>query len=215
MHATPRTLDFSLIQEPENEQEDTRPKDAKGKLLTGKQIRARARRKARRLEIMTPEELHHLYKKPIEDWDIDELAHGRPKNAAGHFKGPNPKWITAQMHEESMNRFTAIVKTHMRATTVDALALLTNLINDDSVDDKGKYLVPPSVKLEASKFLIEHVVGKPTQRIENDVSIKLQAILGQVMVNPSELQPQYRSAHYPGITMNMGMDDETEFKPSE
>lgn len=183
------------------------PRTAEGKLLTPKQIRARARRRAKRSDVMSDQEMEYLYKKPIEEWDLEELAKGRPKNEHGHFKGPAPKWVNAIVHEEAMAKYTAAVKTSMRATTVDALGLLKELINDDNVDDKGKPIVPAGTKLEAAKFLIEHVIGKPTQRIENDISVKLQGILGSVMVNPADLsrpnQEQYSLGHFPGVTMEL------------
>lgn len=182
------------------------PRTADGKLLTPKQIRARARRRMKRSEAMSDQEMEYLYKKPIEEWDLDELAHGRPKNEKGHFKGPAPKWINAMVHEEAMAKYTAAVKTSMRSTTVDALTILRELIQDDNVDEKGKPIVPASTKLDAAKFLIEHVIGKPTQRIENDISVKLQGILGQVMVNPADLssnKEQFNLGHFPGVTMEL------------
>lgn len=194
-----------------------KPRTADGKLLTPKQIRARARRRLKRNEVLSTQELEYLYQKPVADWDLDELAHGRPKNAKGHFKGPKPQWITAAVHEEAMEKYTAAVKSSMRATTVDALTLLRELIANDDVDDKGKPIVSASTKLDAAKFLIEHVVGKPTQRIENDVSVKLQGILGQVMVNPSDVGSAYTTGHFPGITMQMAQDgdNDDDFNPAD
>lgn len=194
-----------------------KPRTADGKLLTPKQIRARARRRLKRNEVLSTQELEYLYQKPVADWDLDELAHGRPRNAQGHFKGPRPQWITAAVHEEAMEKYKAAVKSSMRATTVDALSLLQELINNDDVDDKGKPIVPASTKLDAAKFLIEHVVGKPTQRIENDVSVKLQGILGQVMVNPADVGNSYAPGHFPGITMAVASDgdNDDEFNPAD
>jgi len=187
-----------------------RPRTADGKLLTEKQIRARARRRMKRADIMSDQELEYLYKKPMDEWDMEELAHGRPRNTRGTFTGPKPKWINATVHEEAMERYTAAIKSDMNATTVDALTVLKGMINNEEVDDKGKPMVPASTKLDAAKFLIEHVIGKPKQRIESDVSIKLQGILGQVMVNPSEALmgrssggQGYTLGHFPGITMPM------------
>lgn len=178
------------------------PTDKKGRLLTPKQIRARARRKMKRHEPMTDEELTHLYpQKPIEEWDLEELAHGRPKNSKGGFSGRAPKWITREMHEQAMEKYVAAVKQNMRGTTVSALSTLQDLLENEEVDEKGKPIVPPSTKVDISKFLIEHVVGKPTQRVESDVSVKLQGILGAVMVNPTD--QGYQPAHYPGLTMKL------------
>lgn len=190
-----------------------RPRTADGKLLTPKQIRARARRKMARKEVMSEQEMEYLYQKPIEDWDMEELARGRPRNSKGTFTGPRPKWINAQVHEQAMEKYTAAVKTDMRATTVDALGAIRWIIQNEEVDEKGKPIVPPSTKLEASKFLLEHIVGKPTQRIESDVSVKLQGILGQVLVNPNDVvggtpEQGYAFGHMPGITMPLATRDD-------
>jgi len=189
------------------------PRTADGKLLTRKQIRARLRRKMNRADALSAQEVEYLYRKPLDEWDLEELAHGRPRGVNGSFNGPKPTWISTAVHEEAMERYTAAVKTSMNATTVDALKTLTHLLNNEEVDDKGRAIVPPSVKLDAAKFLIEHVIGKPKQRIESDVSVKLQGILGQVMVNPAQalMDPTrggqgYTMAHFPGVTMPMADD---------
>lgn len=222
MSATVMTVDFRTVpdlrQHKSGNIRDTlparmRPRTAEGKLLTPKQIRARARRKAKRHEMMSSQEMEYLYQKPIDEWDMEELAHGRPRNSKGTFTGPKPKWITAAVHEAAMEKYTAAVKSSMQATTVDALDAIKYIVQNEDVDDKGKPIVAMSTKLEAAKFLLEHVVGKPTQRIESDVSVKLQGILGQVMVNPREIEGSnqgYELAHYPGVTMPLAeaRDDE-------
>lgn len=208
MGASIQTVDFSLVEEDDLPENDDRPYSSEGKLLTAKQIRARARRRRKRNEHLTEEERAVLYKKPIDEWDLEELAHGRPRNSRGHFSGPAPTWIDRSVYEDAMQRYTAAVRTKMKASTVDALTVISNLINNEEYDDKGKPLVPASTKADLAKFLIEHVVGKPTQRIENDVSVKLQAILGQVMVNPSELATgNYLPGHMPGVTMALAIGD--------
>jgi hypothetical protein len=213
--ATILTVDFSKAQDirqhPSGNPQDGLPKrkyplSAEGKSLSPKQIRARARRKGKRANVMTDQEMDYLYNKPVEEWDLEELARGRPRDSRGGFRGPRPKWINAEVHERAMEKYTAAVKTDMRATTVDALGAIRELIQNDDIDDKGKPIVPASTKLDAAKFLIEHVVGKPTQRIESDVSVKLQAILGSVMVNPAELSgggQGYELGHFPGVTMEL------------
>src|SRR5690606_18560963 len=62
-----------------------------------------------------------LYKKPLAEWDNEELARGRPRNADGTFSGPTPAYISAEVHEEALDRFTSVVRTGMRVATVDAL----------------------------------------------------------------------------------------------
>lgn len=182
------------------------PTDADGRMLTPKQIRARARRKMKRREVMSDLEFEYLYQKPIDEWDLEELAAGRPKDEHGRLSGRKPKWITATIHEESMTRYTAAIKAGMRGKTVDALDVIGAILSDDERDEKGKPIVPAGTKLEAAKFLLEHAVGKPKQQFEGDISVKLQGILGQVIVNPDQ-GGGYTPAHYPGVTMPLMIED--------
>lgn len=201
--------------------EDTRPRSADGKLLTPKQIRARARRRvarghSSRKPALTKQEFEALYK-PIDEWDLEELARGRPRDPNGTFTGRSPSWVTREVYEKSMERFQQAIKTRMGEQSITALDTLYYILNNEEVDNRGKPLIPASVKLQASTFLLEHVVGKPKQHVQQDISVKLQGILGAVMANPNEAlaspdqggrlgyaednQPGYNLAHFPGVTI--------------
>lgn len=144
-----------------------------------KQIRRRVRRRG----VISLEEFETLYK-PLDEWDDEELARGRPRDKNGGFSGAAPMWITRQMHEEILNRFKKVVKRDMRKNTLTALTVVHHILTDQRVDPKGKPLVPASTRLDAAKFLIEHEIGKPTQEVKSDVSIKLQAVLANVTASP-------------------------------
>lgn len=185
------------------------PRTVSGLVLTPKQIRARARRRAKRADIMTEAEFNARYK-PVEEWDLQELAKGRPRDAKGRFRGAAPKYISKEVHERAMERFKNAIKTEMNGHTPAALDAIHWILQNEEVDDKGKPIIPAGTKLEAAKFLLEHVVGKPTQRVEQDISVKLQGLLGQVMVNPdTALTAQnYTVGHLPGVTMPMATADD-------
>jgi hypothetical protein len=171
---------------------------------------------------MTEQEFEMLYK-PIEEWDLDELARGRPRDVDGGFKGRKPKWITRQVHEEAMERFTAVIKTEMGVQGITAIDTLKMILTNEETDERGKAVVPPAAKIQASTFLLEHIVGKPKQHVQQDISVKLQGILGSVMVNPNEALaapsqggrgnnstedvPSYQVAHLPGHTIPIGAAD--------
>lgn len=153
------------------------------KSLNPKQIRQRARRKMK----VAQDEIAVLYEgRGIETWDAEELARGRPRAKDGTFKGKAPSFIDRNLHEQIVKRFEEIVREEMNAHTVDALKIVQTILGDEEVDDKGRPRVAASVKLDAAKFLIEHVIGKPKQRTETDISVKLQGILGHAMVNPGQ-----------------------------
>lgn len=149
------------------------------KSMTAKQIRARARRHAK----ISEAELNKLYK-PLEEWDEEELARGRPRAKDGSFKGASPGWISRKMHEDAMARFKGIVEGRMREETVTALGVMHNILDNEDIDEKGRPVVSPSTKLDAAKFLLEHVVGKPTQHAEVDISVRLQALLATATAGP-------------------------------
>lgn len=125
-----------------------------------------------------------MLSKPVEDWDLEELARGRPRNAQGTFAGRPPSYISREIHEKAMDRFKEMVRTDMRSHTVIAMNVLKDILEDDDIDEKGKPTTPASVKVDVAKFLIEHLVGKPTQPIQADINVKLQGILGAVLVQP-------------------------------
>ena len=191
MAATPAVLDFTHA--------DLKPNgrpviDAQGRLpehqggrpatvMTPKQIRARARRRNK----IDAVELAQLYK-PLEEWDPEELARGRPRAKDGTFKGKAPAFIDRALHEEIVRKFETIVRTEMNRSTVEALDFLDKLFKNDEEDERGRPVVSASTKLDAAKFLIEHIVGKPKQRVEQDISVTLQAMLATAMVNPSQTQ---------------------------
>jgi len=166
-------IDFSDVKEPPTFNNGTK------KVMSKKQIRARARRGQK----ITEAELDLLYK-PIDEWDEEELARGRPRAADGTFRGKSPSWITREMHEAAMGRFKDIVQGRMREETVTALSVVHGILTSDDVDEKGRALVGAGTKLDAAKFLIEHIVGKPTQRTETDISVKLQGLLAVATAGP-------------------------------
>jgi len=234
MAVNPLTIDWSTVPDIEQHASGVEPEEVSaaemwrrsaetGKSLNPKQIRTRARRKRARgkPDGLTKEETEAFYRKPISDWDMEELAHGKPRNAQGNFKGRKPKWVTPALSEEMSRRFKAVVRENMNVHTVSALDALRDIIENDERDEKGKPLVPPSVKLQATTFLLEHVVGKPQQEVKSDISVTLQGVLAQVMVNPSELASgNYMPGHFPGITMPLSDgsergDDDNDLIPTE
>lgn len=183
MAATARVVDFSEAEKIPDE--DDRPRDSRGRLLTAKQVRSRARRTIAKGKKLDDETFEAWSGKPIEEWDLEELARGRPRDKRGHFSGKPPSYMPRAVHERIAERFKMLIRDSMNFNATMALGVVQNLITNEEVDDKGKPIVPANVKLDASKWLIEHVIGKPVQPQTTDISVKLQGILGAVMVNPT------------------------------
>ena len=60
-------------------------------------IRNRLRRGKNREEDIALYAEHSHYFKPVHDWDMEELAHGRPRGKTGGFQGRAPGWLTADI----------------------------------------------------------------------------------------------------------------------
>jgi hypothetical protein len=168
------------------------------------QIRSRARRHQKKME----SELTKLYRKPVEEWDMEELAHGKPRASDGTFKGVPPKWVTRQVHEEAVRRFKQMLNSKVRVLSVPAIEMLLQLMTDDRMvfDDEGqpvRHLVPPSVKSQIGTFLIEHVIGKPNQTVDakGELVHSVQSILAGSMVNPDQDADE-------ALALSMGEDDD-------
>lgn len=144
-----------------------------------KQIRQRVRRRGK----MTQAEFEVLYK-PLDEWDMEELARGRPRDKNGNFQGRQTQWLTRQMHENILAQFNRAIKGGMNVRAVQALDVLQLALLNEDVDPRGRPIVPWSVKLDAAKFLLEHVVGKPTVHVEADVNHKIVAMLAAVSASP-------------------------------
>lgn len=165
-------------------QTDKFKSNGKDKSMSKKQIRARARRKLQKAQRVTDRELEKLYK-PLEDWDAEELARGRPRDKNGGWSGKAPSWISREVHERALNMFRDQIKVGMRTLTPKALAVIEKILDDDTVDERGKPNTAPMVKLQAAKILLEHQIGKPVQPVGVEISATLQAIMGRVMVQPA------------------------------
>jgi hypothetical protein len=207
--ATPRVLDMAeSYREPG---QDGRPNDSEGKLLSAKQLRARARRRYARADKLVADAEPWL-RKPYDEWDDEEIARGRPRDAAGGFRGRTSRYVSREVHERAMERFKGLVRENMNSMTLDALTVMRQVIGDDEEDKRGRPRVPASVKIQAAQYLLDHIVGRPMQPTKSDISVKLQGILGTVMVNPGEdggyVAGQVASRALPGDIIGEVVEDE-------
>lgn len=149
---------------------------------TPKAIRKRIRKGTTKLE----GEIELLYqdRKPLADWDYEELARGRPRGVGGKFHGPAPKWITPGIRDEASRRLRAKGLADLGAHLGSAIEVTAALMNDDSVDLDGKALVPASVRLSAAQFIADHVLGRATAKVEVDLGEKTRQMLAGAIVLP-------------------------------
>jgi hypothetical protein len=121
----------------ESPDEDARPVNANGELMTGKQVRARARRKLQKGKRLDDETFEAWAGKPIDQWDIEELARGRTRDGGGRFRGKPPQYMPRAVHERIAERFKMLVRDQLNVSSVTALGVIQNLLINEELDDKG------------------------------------------------------------------------------
>lgn len=160
-----------------------RPNDDSKLSQKPSQIRNRMRRKhakfAQELELY----VDTVYQKPLDEWDVEELAHGRPRDKSGKFRGRTPAWITPAVQQEAKRRLLDHTFGSMAAYIDTAIQTVHNLMKSEEVDDNGKPIVDARVKLAAATFIIEHVVGKPKAVIEVGEDTTRQALASAIILD--------------------------------
>lgn len=146
-----------------------RPKDESKLSTDPRQVRIRLRRAAKgnqKRDDRIGRDIAILYQKSIEDWDVEELARGRPRTANGDFRGKMPSWITPTVTAEAKRRLLDETFGNMAGHVDLAIKTVVKIMKDESIDDKGKPVTDARVKLAAATFVIEHIIGKPKAVIE-------------------------------------------------
>jgi len=145
-------------------------------------IRERARRKAEKADVSAEIEL--LYKKPLDQWDDEELTRGRPRGPDGTFRGARPKWLTPALQEERRRRLRQLMADDLGTFAADALRVIHAVMMDKSRDEAGKPVVPASVRVDVGKYLLDQFMGKATATVDVNAGNTLVELLGDVLVNP-------------------------------
>jgi hypothetical protein len=156
------------------------PKDPELLSRNPKAVRARLRRANADMN----RDVEALLPKPLDEWDLEELAHGRPRDKNGTFLGAKGKWITPKVQEEIKKRLITKTFGDLSLEASAAIKTVHKLMTSDEVDYDGKPIVTPSVRLDAAKFVIEQIIGKATKKIDIEEGSTLHTILASALVNP-------------------------------
>lgn len=111
--------------------------------------------------------------KPVTEWDLEELARGRPRDKDGHFRGRTPTWITPALRSEAARRLKVEAMSYLSGHVDDAIKVLVDLMKN-SPDEK--------IQMDAAKFVIEHVIGKATAKVDIEVGNGVRELLADRVV---------------------------------
>lgn len=142
-------------------------------------VRARMRKTGKNIT----RDMEMLYKKPIEEWDMEELARGRPRNKSGNFTGPSPQWITPLVAKQATDRLRVLTKQELSVYAGDAVRVMHDLMTNEDTDMDGKPLVSPNVRLNAAQYVMDQIIGKPTTPVEVTGNVVLESLMARVLVN--------------------------------
>ena len=166
---------------------------ARGTSTRPRAARTRLRRAHERGERDTDQikrDIAIAYGKPLEEWDWEELSRGRARPPGDHepgkIRGRRPKILAEGqlINLEAQRRMRALAEHEILTLADEALRCLFELITNDEVNEWGAPLVPAGVKLQASQYIMNHVIGTPKQRHEVSGTNPLAELMGGVLVNP-------------------------------
>lgn len=141
-------------------------------------VRRRIRTNGKKIE----RDVSMLYK-PIDEWDMEELARGRPRNKAGTFTGPAPAWLTPLIIKQAKDRLRVLTRDEVAVYSGDAVRVMHKLMTNEDTDFDGKPIVSPSVRLQAAAYLLDQTIGKPTTPVEVTGNVVLESLMAKVLVN--------------------------------
>lgn len=126
------------------------------------------------------EDLQYIYPgmKPVEEWDFEELQCGKPRDPiTGKIsrRGGRPAWITPIILAEAQKRLSTMTTTQLGMYTGSAIGVMVDLMQSAKVE---------MVRYKAAEYVLNQIMGMPTQRQEISASVNVQSFLADVMVNP-------------------------------
>lgn len=144
----------------------------------------RIRRTASRLEDEILADIEVVYRKPVAEWDWEELSRGCPRDEDGKFPRKKPGWITPAINAEAQRRMRTLTEEELMRFGRDAISTLAELMTEQGQDDFGKPLVPATVRADCAKYILNHIIGTPKARVEVEQSNPLVDLMASVLVNP-------------------------------
>lgn len=124
-----------------------------------------------------------VWQKPLREWDMEELARGKPRNKKGNFQGPTPGWVTPEVQKEVKRRLMSRTRQDLSLHLSSAINVIKDLMESEEVDDKGRPLVDARTRLAAAMFIIENTIGKPKALLEiSDATDNVKAAIAAAIV---------------------------------
>lgn len=174
------------------------------------QIRNRLRRKHDKYEQDLELFLQYSGKKPVEEWDLEELARGMPRNKAGQFGGRASIYLQPAVVKEVRRRLVHETFGELSGTAQLAIKAIKWVLECDDVDGNGKPVVDARTKLEAAKFVLEQIIGKPKTPVELEASEGVKSFIAQAILQRDPNDPDKLIPAHPVMDGQFTVNDDEE-----
>jgi hypothetical protein len=138
-------------------------------------IRQRIRRNGGRVseDIVMLWEAQHGNAKPVSEWTLEELQHGRPRHPEHGWRGVRPKWITPIIQAEVRKRLREETIGKLIGHTGAAIKVLAEFLGNDE---------EPHLRFKAASLIIEYAAGAPDKNVIVTGNVQLQNMLAGALV---------------------------------
>lgn len=165
-------------------------------------VRQRIRRNGGRAaeDIALLHEIQYGESKPVSEWTLEELQHGRPRHPTGGWKGPRPKWITPIIQAEIRKRLREETIGKLVGHTGKAIKVLAEFLDNEE---------EPNLRFKAAQLIIQYAAGEPEKQVTLSGNIQLQHMLASALVMPDG-QPAHPVIEGTLVNTDQGDDEEDE-----
>lgn len=138
-------------------------------------IRQRIRKNGQRAaeDIAMLHEVRYGEYRPVSEWTLEELQHGKPRHPTGGWKGARPKWITPIIQAEIRKRLREETIGKLVGHTGAAIKVLAEFLKNDE---------EPALKFRAAQLIIQYAAGEPEKQVNVSGNLQLQNMLADALV---------------------------------
>lgn len=138
-------------------------------------IRQRIRRNGGRVseDITMLFEVQNGHAKPVSEWTLEELQHGRPRHPISGWRGQRPKWITPIIQAEVRKRLREETIGQLIGHTGAAIKVLSEFLANDE---------EPHLRFKAAQLIVEYAAGAPDKQVHITGNVQLQSMLAGALV---------------------------------
>ena len=138
-------------------------------------VRQRIRRNGGRTaeDIALLHEVTYGEVRPVSEWTLEELSHGRPRHPTGGWKGPKPRWLTPIIQAEVRKRLREETINQLVGHSGQAIKVLAQFLKNET---------EPTLRFKAAQLILEYTAGKPEQHVNVEANVHVQKLLAGALV---------------------------------